>query len=417
MDNPAAALQNQCMGADFLRTMAWLGKERVTAYLRIVAFLNVVLLLALVVTSRAGIDVNGHLIGSDFLSFWTVGQMLHAHADIYDGAAHIAVQREFFAASDGYTAFFYPPSFLPFCWPLGFFGYFAAFGLWLAVTGAFYLLAVRQWWQKTDIPLPLWLLLTAFPPVAIVITHGQTSFLVAALLGLGALLVPGRPVLAGVLFGLATIKPQFGVLVPWVLLLSWEWRAFGSAALTAMVLALACALVFGIRVWPEWFAASERAREAMEAGGVPFGKMITAFAAARLLGLPTGAAYAVQWMISAAVLGALAGAAWKSRYSPSLGAAMLAGAPLATPFALDYDLVLLAFPLLWLAGEGLRSGFAPYEKLAMALAFIVPVFARPLALSAGVPIAPLVIAFLFIVILRRALMHKEHDSAVARLPD
>lgn len=401
MDNCAPALQNWSMGADFLRKMAWLGKERTVAYLRIVALLNVAMLIVLVATSRGGVDFNGFLLGSDFISFWTAGHMLHAHADVYDSAAHIAAQREFYASADGYTAFFYPPSFLPFCWPLGLLGYFPALALWLAATGAFYVVAVRSWARGAGIDPPLWLLIAAFPPVAIVVTHGQSSFLVAALLGLGALLVPGRPVLAGVLLGLATIKPQLGLLVPLVLLLTSEWKVIGSAALAALVLGLFSVLAFGPELAAEWLGATRNAQEAMASGAVGYGKMMSVFAAARLLGAPAGAAYALQGLAAATVAVLLGRAAWGRRYTPGLGAAMLAGAPLVTPFVLDYDLVLLAFPLLWLAGQGLRSGFAEWEKLALALAFIAPVFARPLGMFAGIPVMPAVLALLFWALLRR----------------
>ncbi|AXB76734.1 glycosyltransferase family 87 protein [Novosphingobium sp. P6W] len=391
------------MGADFLRTMDWLGAARARGYLRLLALLNAVMLVALIVTSHGGVDRNGFLLGSDFISFWTVGQMLGAHANPYDGAAHIAAQRLFFASDAGYTAFFYPPSFLPFCRPLGLLGYFPALGIWLATTAAVYLAALRGWWREADTQMPLWLLFVAFPAVPIVVTHGQTAFLVAGLLGLGAWLVPSRPVLAGILFGLATIKPQFGVLLPLVLLLTREWKVTVAAALTALVLAAIAALSFGWQTWPDWLAASARAEDAMAAGAVGYAKMTSPFAALKLLGTSTTAAYAVQAIVSLAVASLLGWAAWRRRWSSALAAATLAGAPLATPFVLDYDTVILAFPLLWLTGQGLRGGFAPWEKLAIALAVAAPAFARPLAMNAGLPVMPLVLAALFAAVWRRAI--------------
>ena len=79
---------------------------------------------------------------------------------------------------------------------------------------------------------------------------------------------------------------------------------------------------------------------------------------------------------------------------------MLAGAPLVTPFVLDYDLVLLAFPLIWLAA---RDEHLPWERLVIALAFAAPAFARPLAMNAGIPVMPLVLVALFALVTRRAL--------------
>jgi hypothetical protein len=64
-------------------------------------------------------------------------------------------------------------------------------------------------------------------------------------------------------------------------------------------------------------------------------------------------------------------------------------------------MVLLAFPLLWLVGEGLRRGFAGWEKLAILLAFAAPAFARPLAMNLALPVMPLVLGLLFAVLWRR----------------
>ena len=403
MDKPGRQRHTRAMGV-LLKTMDWLGPARVRGYLRLLALLNGAMLAFLVATSSGGVDRNGFLLGSDFISFWTTGRMLREGGAVYDAAAHIAAQRAFFASAEGYTAFFYPPSFLPLCRPLGWLGYFPALALWLLASGVVYILALRPWWKAARVETPIWLLVLAFPAVPIVITHGQTAFLVAGLLGLGAWLVPARPILAGVLLGLATIKPQFGVLVPLALLLTREWKVLGAAAATALALAAFAALAFGLGLWSDWLAASARAQAAMEAGAVPFGKMVSPFAAARLLGAPVGLAYAVQGAVALAVAAALAALCRRRVWSSALAAAMLAGAPLVTPFALDYDLVLLAFPLLWLAGEGLRGGFAPYEKLAIALAFVAPAFARPLALNAGLPVAPFIAAFLFAMIVRRAVV-------------
>ncbi|MEJ2410253.1 MAG: glycosyltransferase family 87 protein [Novosphingobium sp.] len=386
---------------DFLKRMDWLGRDRATGYLWLLALLNGAMLVFLVATSHGGVDRNGFLLGSDFISFWTSGQMLHSGANVYDSAAHIAAQRRFFASAEGYTAFFYPPTFLPVCWPLGWLGYFSALAAWLLVTGALFLLAVRPWWRRAATGLPLWLLVLAYPAVPIMIDHGQSAFLVAGLLGLGTLLAGERPILAGVLFGLATIKPQFGPLIPLALLLTREMKVFLSAAVTALLLAGFSALVFGGGIWSEWLAASAQARSAMEAGAVPFGKMVSLFAAARLLGVPVAGAYALQAVAALGTVLCIALLCRRRKWSPGLGAAVLAGALLVTPFVLDYDLVLLAFPLLWLVGEGLRGGFRDWEKLGIVLTFVAPALARAVALNAGVPIMPPVLILLFALVARR----------------
>lgn len=397
MDKTRPAVQNrEAMGLDFFRRADWLDR-RARGYLLLLAVLNLGLLAYLLATGRGGIDRNGFLLGTDFLSFWTTGQMLHEGGNPYDAAAHIAAQRGIFAQEGAYTAFFYPPAFLLACWPLGLLGYFPALAGWLVATGVAFGFAVRAWARRLGLALPVWIAIAAFPPVLITVTHGQTSFLVAALLGAGALLVRERPLLAGVLFGLAAIKPQFGPLVPLVLLLTGEWRVIAAAAATIAIASLTATFAFGPSVWADWLAVSGAAQEAMAEGVVPFAKMQSLFAAARLLGAPVTLAYVLQGILTLTVVAALARKSWRRRYDPALGAAMLVGALLATPFMLDYDLVLLAFPLIFLAA----TGFQPWEKFVGALAFVAPAFARPLALEVGMPIMPLVLVALFVLLLRR----------------
>ena len=386
------------MKPEFFRDASWLGADRSNGYIRLLAMLNLAVLLFLLATSQGGVDRNGFLLGTDFISFWTSGHMLHQGSDVYDTAAHIAAQRAFFERAGEYTAFYYPPPFLLVCYVLGGLPYFPALGLWLIATGAAFALSARKWLADTVLLKEQWWLLAAFPPVLITITHGQTSFLAAALLGGGAFFVRGRPVLAGVLFGLAIFKPQLGLLIPFVLLIAGEWRTISAAAATALGLSLLATLAFGPDIWIKWLNMGAMAQSAAASGEIPFAKMQSPFAAARLLGAPETLAMAFQGSVSLAVLAALVWAGWRKTFSPALAAAMLAGAVLATPFVLDYDLVVLAFPLAWLAAQEWRA----WEKITSAAVFVAPAFARPLALEAGIPITvPLVMVF-FVLLIRRA---------------
>ena len=80
---------------------------------------------------------------------------------------------------------------------------------------------------------------------------------------------------------------------------------------------------------------------------------------------------------------------------------MVAAALLASPFLLDYDLTLLAIPLAWSAREASRAGFAPGERIVLALAYVLPLFSRLAAGALGLPLAPLTIAAVFLYVLRR----------------
>ena len=131
------------------------------------------------------------------------------------------------------------------------------------------------------------------------------------------------------------------------------------------------------------------------------------FAAVRPLGGGIGAAYAAQVAVGLA----LCGVPWGIRRArPSgldLGALMVAMAVLASPFLLDYDLVLLALPMAWLMAPAQRTGFRPREKTVLFAAFVAPLVIRTVSLQLGIPLGPPVLAALLVVVASRALSPSE----------
>ena len=83
-------------------------------------------------------------------------------------------------------------------------------------------------------------------------------------------------------------------------------------------------------------------------------------------------------------------------------AALIIAAMLATPYSLDYDMTALAPAIAFLAVNGLRHGFAPYEKSALAALWIAPLVARSIAQAMLVPAAVLGMAAMLGLVLHRA---------------
>ena len=87
------------------------------------------------------------------------------------------------------------------------------------------------------------------PAALLCVLSGQSSFLTtAALLAIFAQL-DKRPVLAGVLIGLLTVKPQLGILFPFALIASGRWRVFFAAGVTAVALFAASVALGGVESW------------------------------------------------------------------------------------------------------------------------------------------------------------------------
>ena len=141
--------------------------------------------------------------------------------------------------------------------------------------------------------------------------------------------------------------------------------------------------------------------------------MQSVFAAVRLLHGSLALAWGAQIATSVAAVAALWLMQRRAFRAPAEGAAIVCAGLLASPFVLDYDLTLLAIPLLWLLGEGLRTGFLPFEKALLALAFVLPLVSRATAGAVGLPLAPLVIAAIFALAMRRALTRNSGRAALA----
>jgi hypothetical protein len=250
----------------------------------------------------------------------------------------------------------------------------------------------------------LWLLLAlAFPAVLINLGHGHNGFLTAALIGGGLALVDMRPIAAGVLFGLLSYKPQFGIMIPLVLMASGRWRTFFAASATVAVLVLATWLAFGAETWGAFFDSTALTRVAvLEAGATGWHKIQSVFAWVRLWGGSVTLAYAAQGATMLAVAAALV-RLWRSEAAyPFKAAALAIGSILATPYSLDYDMMVLSPAIAFLAAEGLKHGFAPWQKSALAWLWFVPLVARSVAEYAFVPVGVWTMLTVFALVLWRA---------------
>ncbi len=406
-----------------LRDAAWLSADRAVAWVRVLAVLSVAAVLALVVATQFGTrpDPFGHPLGTDFVSFWTAAKQTlgGSSAAAWDPAAHAAAERMQFPPGAGFLkadyAFFYPPPFLLICLPLALLPFGAALAVWLAGTGTAAFLVLRAWLPRRW---PALLLFLAFPGTLVNAGHGQNGALSTALLGGAALGLDERPRLAGICLGALCYKPQLALLVVPALIAARRWRPLAWAVMTGGVLCAGSWLVLGVPAWRGFFADSHLATATLELGWVGFAKMVSTFAAARLLGADVAGAWIAQGCLSLAALAAVLAVARCRPGARAEGATLIVATCLATPFLLDYDLMLLGIPLAWLVAEAEHGGYLPWEKITVAFAFLLPLAARPLAMGTGLPVAPLVLTALLWAVVRRAHALKSSAglNAAARRP-
>lgn len=355
-----------------------------------------------IATSHGGLDLNGKPLGTDFASFWTAAKItvFQGAGAVYDPVIHHGAQKAQFGPDVVWAAFFYPPTFLLICLPLAALPYLAAWLAWLAVTGYAYV-RVAMALAGREVGL---LAVLAFPALLSNVGHGQNGLLSAALLGGGFLLLDRRPIVAGVLFGLLTYKPHLAMLVPVTLLVTWRWRTLIASGVTAIGFAGLSWVVLGDAAWRGFFATSALARATLEQGLVGHAKMQSTFAAMQLSGASLPAAWLAQLVMSVLALGALVYALVKLRPRGAKGALTVTATLLASPFLLDYDLAVLIVPMAWLLRQGIERGFLPWERILLLAVFVLPAISRTVATSLEVPLAPLVLSYLFAACLRRVLL-------------
>src|SRR5580704_4914047 len=394
---------------DILRSGDWLTRERIRLVAAALLIASAAGFLFLVVTAHSGVDLQGRPLGTDFSNVYAAGTyVLDGNADAaFDPPQQFAREQAIFGAATQFYGWHYPPYFLFVAATLARMPYGLALTVWLAVTMGLYL------WVMRAIVLSsprvrgeddyLWLLLAlAFPAVLIDIGHGQNGFLTAALIGGALLVLDRRPIVAGILLGLLVYKPQYGLLLPLVLAISGRWKCFGTAAATVALLTIATTLTFGTSVWHAFFVSTHFTRTVvLEQGNTGWYKIQSVFAWARMWGASIPVAYALQGAATVAVAAALA-MLWRSAARFPLKAAGLCLATiLATPYSFDYDMMVLAPAMAWLAADGLEFGFGPWEKTALAALWLVPLVARSTAEFSLIPLGVPAVLTMFVLVLRR----------------
>jgi hypothetical protein len=263
---------------------------------------------------------------------------------------------------------------------------------------------------KSDL---LWLLLAVgFPGVIINLGQGHNGFLTAAIFAAALTQFDRRPILAGVLIGLIAYKPQFGLLLPLVLAASGRWRVFAAAAATVGALALMVTLAFGTEVWTAFLASTKFTRTVvLEEGQTGWYKIQSVFSWVRMWGGGIDLAYAAQTAVTLAVAASLVWI-WRGKAAfPLKAAILLIGTLLATPYSLDYDLMLLAPAIAFNAADGLARGFAPWEKTMLVALWLVPLVARSVPEATLIPLAVPTMLLAFLLLLRRAMTESGALSA------
>jgi len=392
------------------RTGAWLTPARLRGYTAIFLVAYVIGAVTWIALSHGMIDRNNKPLGTDFSNVYAAGTLtLGSKPDAaYDWAAEYAVEKGMFGGQDvPFYGWHYPPLFLLVAAILALMPYGWALAVWMAATLPAYVVTMRA-----IVPRPMTVLISlAYPAVFVNLGHGQNGFISAALLGGALMLLDSKQIVAGILIGMLAYKPQFGMLIPLVLLVTGRWTVILAACGTVLAVCAATIALLGSKVWVAFAASTTLTRRiVLEAGDTGWEKIQSAFSAVRMWGGSVDMAYSVQAGLAIAVAAGLV-QLWRSEAAFDLKAAALAVAVLiATPYVLDYDLMMLAVAIAFYARHALARGFRDFEISLLAFAWAAPLLARPAADLTGIPLGLIAQLALFIMTLNRA----RRDIAVPR---
>lgn len=330
------------------------------------------------------IDRSGNLKGTDFLHFYTLGSLALAHrgTDLYNmrAQAELAAQRVPAAAGIRYLPL-YPPQVSILFAPFAQLPYFRALVLWLSLSAIIYGLCCYSVWRACpslrNHGFTVLILALAFPAFWHLIAWGQTSALALAFFVLAFFALRARnEFLAGLAFGCLIFKPQLGLAVAIVFLVTLRWKIIFGALLSAAAELIVAWLYYGPAPFREWAHVLLNVRQMLPLLEPKLYQTHCLRTFWTML-IPWPRASFALYVVTALIVAGLTAACWRSRLPSSLRySALLFSTVLLAPHLTVYDLVILA-PALLLVSEWIntQAGSSPTPHLAILLYLV---FALPL---------------------------------------
>ena len=364
------------------------------------------ILAVVAVIDFACLRIGKAILGIDYATFYTTGRMV-IRGDIgriYSVETHHAALESLFGRIPYLLEWIYPPTFLLPLVPLSLLPFDVSLAVWLVLSFAAAALAAYFLTGKHKAA-PLCLL--AFPGTFLNIRWGQNGFLTAALLGFGVYFTESSPLLAGLMFGLLTFKPQMAIFPFLILLLLKKWKTLGWSAAFAAAFAGLAGVIFGFQTWVDFFSSSllnaSQLSESWEATnwGIP-----TLSTSLRVMGLS-------GWMLTLLliVVAALAVYAcvrvWKQTQNQSLRLmALVLCLFLSFPYVSLYDFAIFGVPCTMLIFDRQGNRAQSFSPAALGVLWALPLACLLVFVNFKIQLCPFVLMAYMI-----AVVYKSGKSA------
>lgn len=308
---------------------------------------------------------SGSRFDPDFSVFWTAARIAPDPAVLYDPAAMTQAQAALVDPAHGLRPWVYPPTALLMFEPFAFLPFWAAYGVWCALSLALFVAVMARVLSGWGLALSL-----VSYPVWFTLASGQTTLIISALAVAGLVTLTERPTLAGLLLALAMcLKPQLMILAPVAVVAGAHWHVLAAALGAGITVAGASVIAYGWAMWPAWITAVQGLDSivqdlGIEQRAVSIGGMLRGVEAPWATGLH-----------GIAALAALVICIWVFRAPSALPArliAMIGGAFLISPYAMPYDVAAL-IPAAALVLMSPKTSPRHWLATALAIAVFFPV--------------------------------------------
>ncbi|MEZ6136550.1 MAG: glycosyltransferase family 87 protein [Pirellulaceae bacterium] len=385
------------------------GSARIWLWTGMSVLLLASLLLAFSPNYRWNVHKGESPYGSDFLQDWTGANMLvSGHANqLFDAASFDAWQHDpqrigFTWNADQFYPTVYPPPYYLLLCPLGLLDYRLAVVVWLGILLIALCAAImiverlREGKGASRGSRWYWPAMLLFPPVLLSLAMGQkgTLWLLVFAVTWG-LMQRQRPLTAGLVFGLLSVKPTLFFFLPLVMLYHRQWRFVWGAGMSWIGLWGVAAAVLPGHVWGEFLEVARGAGNYHQNAGYQLNwscNLLSLTAGLEKIWLPAWANYLLLGLLASYVVSLACFAnRWVQqerfdlRQGRHLGGAIVATC-LLSPHFYVYDLVVLLLPI--------RLLWATHRTQAVLLLLLswVGVLASQLFQAAlGLPLMPLVL--------------------------
>lgn len=316
------------------------------------------------------IDGNGLVLGRDFLNMWHFGVAAFSEnpAAYYDYDLYNA-QLDRLIAEYPDQNWSYPPHLMLLAAPFGLLGYNAALALMTSISVLFFWLFVVNDFEGDTYRKSIWLM----PAFLFALICGQLSVLLAAIFIVIYRNIDTRPILAGILIALLTIKPQVGFLFPIFLIATQRWSVLLSATFATLVFIGASILIYGVEIWNIFLFSQvgEQSDLLFHSHPLTRGLMPSLAANFGIMGLGKTAAIGLHIGLALLAIAAMIWCCLQCKDKFLQYAAFISTCFIATPYLMAYDTIILC----WIAVHLLaRYGANHWQKMSYRLVFaLIPI--------------------------------------------